>query len=109
MYWETIQISIYIATFLLFIYFLFNAYFIVVLKLCFFIYKPFVTNTQKPIVRPLHISTIQKTTIIILNFGELVNIDSDAPAQSKADVLLGTVSQFASAKNVLSRHHVQQE
>lgn len=46
-------------------------------------------------------------TNVILNFGELVHIDTDAPAQGEADVFLGALSEFPGAENVLPRHQVQ--
>lgn len=51
----------------------------------------------------------QKTANVILNFGELVNINANAPAQGEADVLLGALSKLSGAENVLPRHQIQQE
>lgn len=50
-----------------------------------------------------------KPRTFILNSGELVYIDTDAPAQGEADVLLGPVPEFAGAEDVLPGHQVQQE
>lgn len=65
------------------------------------------TNTPQIFFSPFPSS--QKTTNVILNFGELVNINADAPAQGEADVLLGAISQLPGAENVLPRHQIQQE
>ena len=46
---------------------------------------------------------------VSLNWLPLFNPHSDAPAESQADVLLGTVSQFRRPQDVLPRHQVQQE
>lgn len=46
---------------------------------------------------------------VSLNWLPLLNPHSDAPAESQADVLLGTVSQFSRPQDVLPRHQVQQE
>lgn len=42
----------------------------------------------------------QKTTNVILNFGELVNINPDAFAKGKVDVLLGEISKLTSTEDV---------
>lgn len=44
-----------------------------------------------------------------LNSRSLVNVNADAPEESQADVLLGTVSELGRAEDVLSRHQVQQK
>lgn len=45
----------------------------------------------------------------ILDSFALFYIDTDAPAQGQADVLLGALSQLRGAQDVLPGHQVQQE
>ena len=55
------------------------------------------------------IVSVPMIVFVSLNWLPLLNPHSDAPAESQADVLLGTVSQFRRPQDVLPRHQVQQE
>lgn len=78
---------------------IFFIYYLIFKKKCW--YAIFIKRNETP-----HAFIQQRTKICneFLDSGELVNINADASAQSEADVLLGSVSKFTGAENVLSGH-----